>query len=131
MASEALTQPEREAVSPSSEFPFSEAIIYGGLVFTSGAIGRDPRTGEIARGDIAAQTTQTMENIRCQLQAAGTCLEQVLKVTIFVCDMSLFETMNKAYRSFFPAEPPARSCVEVTALADKDALVEIEVVAGR
>jgi 2-iminobutanoate/2-iminopropanoate deaminase len=131
MANQDLTQFKKEAVSPSPDFPFSEAVIYGGLVFGSGAIGRHPQTGEIARGDIAAQTKQTMENIRHQLQLAGTCLDQVLKVTIFILDMSLFEIMNEAYRSFFPADPPARSCVEVTSLADKDALVEIEAIAGR
>ena len=123
---------EREVISPapSPSFPFSRAIGFGDLVFVSGSIGRHPKTGQIAP-DIKGQTTQVMENILHELELAGTSMAKVLKATIFIVDMNHFQTMNDAYRRFFSADPPARSCVEVTALPDREALVEIEVVAGR
>ena len=131
MANQDAIQPRREVISRALDFPFSSAIAYGDLVFVSGTIGRHPQTAEIARGDIAAQTQQTLENIRHHLELAGTGLDKVLKVTVFIVDMDLFHTMNQVYSSFFPADPPARSCVEVASLPDKDALLEIEVIAGR
>ena len=72
-----------------------------------------------------------LENIRRELELSGTSLDKVFKATVFLVDMGLFKKMNEAYRSFFPTDPPARSCVEVASLPDRDALVEIEVIAGR
>jgi 2-iminobutanoate/2-iminopropanoate deaminase len=72
-----------------------------------------------------------MENIRHQLELAGSSLEQVLKVTIFLTDIKLFKQMNEAYCSFFSGDFPARTCVEVLAVPDPDALVEIECIAGK
>jgi 2-iminobutanoate/2-iminopropanoate deaminase len=124
---------ERKVVSaaPSANFPFSTCISYGDLIFVSGLIGRNPATGEIAKGDISEQTRQTLRNVQSHLEKAGTSLNKALKLTIFILDMSQFAEMNQAYREFFTNEPPARSCVQVSALPDAEALVEIEVIAGR
>lgn len=129
-----MTQtPERKVVSPApaANLPFSTCISYGELVFVSGLVGRNPQTGEIAQGDIAEQTRQTLRNIQVHLEKAGTSFNKALKLTIFILDMSKFGEMNQAYREYFTDEPPARSCVQVVALPDKEALVEIEIIAGR
>ena len=125
------SRPHKKVLSPFPGLPFSKAIVYGDLVFVSGLVGRHPETGEIARDDIAGQTKQALENVLQQLELAGIDMAHVLKATIFITDMNLFAAMNEVYRNFFPADPPARSCVQVVALPDKEALVEIEVVAGR
>ncbi len=124
--------PTRKVVSRvlSPSLPFSKVIAYGDLVFVSGLIGRDHETGEISP-DIKDQTRLAMENIGRELALAGTSLDNVLKATVFITDMKLFPEMNGVYRSFFATDPPARSCVEVKALPDPEALVEIEVIAGR
>jgi 2-iminobutanoate/2-iminopropanoate deaminase len=117
--------------APKDALPFSTAIGCGPFVFISGLVGRDPDSGQIAKGDIVAQTRQTMRNLSRQLEKAGSSLGQVLKATIFVTDMSAYTKMNEAYASFFEAAPPARSCVEVSRLPDPEALVEIEMIALR
>jgi 2-iminobutanoate/2-iminopropanoate deaminase len=122
---------KRELLVKSAQFPFSTAVGFGNLVFISGAIGRNPENGQIAVGDVAEQTRQTLMNLQNSLEEVGSSLEQVLKVTIFLTDMNNFSQMNAAYRSAFKDGFPARSCVEVSALPDKDALVEIEMIAGR
>lgn len=122
---------KRELLVKSAQFPFSTAVGFGNLVFISGAIGRNPENGQIAVGDVAEQTRQTLMNLQNSLEEVGSSLEQVLKVTIFLTDMNNFSQMNAAYRSVFKDGFPARSCVEVSALPDKDALVEIEMIAGR
>ncbi|MGC8837626.1 MAG: RidA family protein [Anaerolineae bacterium] len=111
--------------------PYSPFVVYGDLIFISGTIGRDPETGEIARGDVAAQTRQALETIRRRLEQAGSDMGKVVKATVFLVDMAHFSRMNEAYRAAFPGPLPARSCVQVTALPDPEALVEIEVIAGR
>jgi 2-iminobutanoate/2-iminopropanoate deaminase len=121
---------ERKLVSKSDALPFSTAVIYGDLVFISGVVGRNADTGQMA-ADISEQTRQTMELIQQRLEEAGSSLDLALKVTIFLTDMNLFENMNSAYRQFFSQGFPARSCVEVVSLPDREALVEIEVIAGR
>ncbi|NLE75292.1 MAG: hypothetical protein GX605_00890 [Chloroflexi bacterium] len=126
-----MSNPKKQAVGYTAGAPYAKAVIYGDLVFVSGAVGRNPATGEMAKGDITAQTKQTLENVRSTLQAAGSDMDKVVKATVFITDMSLFKTLNATYITFFPGEAPARSCVQVGALPDPDALVEIEVVAGR
>ncbi len=123
--------PEKEVFAPSGTLPFSAALGYGSLVFVSGTIGRNLQTGEIAANDLPAQTRQTLRNIQKQLELAGSNLDKVLKVTVFLMDMHQFAAMNAVYREFFTGDLPARSCIGVAALPDGDALVEIEVVAGR
>ncbi|HDQ72173.1 MAG TPA: hypothetical protein ENN19_08760 [Chloroflexi bacterium] len=126
-----MSQKEVISPPPAPHLPFSTVIAYGDLVFVAGLVGRDPETGEIAQADIASQTEQALKNIQRQLELAGTSLEQVLKVTVFILDMDLFGAMNEVYTTFFPTDPPARSCVEVNGLPDDEAMVEIEVVAAR
>ena len=123
----------REIVSRpiKASLPFSPAVACGPFVFLSGLVGRDFRTGEIAKGDITRQMQQALRNLAEHLERAGTNLENALKVTIFLTDMSLYARMNEAYVSFFKGDPPARTCVEVSRLPDPDALLEIELVAAR
>ena len=117
--------------APKDTLPFSSAIGCGPFVFVSGLVGRDPESGQMAKGDIVAQTRQTMRNLSRQLEKAGSSLAQALKATIFVTDMGAYAKLNEAYASFFEAAPPARSCVEVSRLPDPEALVEIEMIALR
>jgi 2-iminobutanoate/2-iminopropanoate deaminase len=111
------------------ELPYSPAVSCGPFVFISGSVGRDPATGQIAKGDVGGQTRQTMRNIAAHLEKAGSSFDQAVKATIFITDMGLYTDMNRAYASFFQSNPPARSCVEVSRLPDPDALVEIELIA--
>jgi 2-iminobutanoate/2-iminopropanoate deaminase len=111
--------------------PYSPAVSCGPLVFISGTVGRDPVSGDIAKGDVGSQTRQAMENIASHLEKADSSLDQALKATIFITDMNLYGDMNKAYGTFFSDAPPARSCVEVSKLPDPEALVEIELIAVR
>ena len=126
-------QYKREIISKPAKpnLPYSPAVGSGPFLFISGSVGRDPSSGEIAKGDAGGQTRQAMMNIDHQLEKAGTNLEKALKATIFITDMGLYAEMNEAYASFFGSDPPARSCVEVSRLPDPDALVEIELIALR
>ena len=119
------------AVPNSKDLPFSTVVGSENLVFVSGMVGRHPETGQIASADIVEQTRQTLANIEAQLAKAGLSLNNVLKATVFITDMGLVQEMNQAYLTFFEAGRPARSCVQVAALPDPEALVEIEVIAQR
>ena len=122
---------KREAVnlqSSSQNMPFSHAIKANGLVFCSGQIPIDIETGQITGGDIRSQTKQVLENLRKVLMASGSSLEKTVKVTVFMTDLNQFQQMNEAYREMFPNAPPARSTVQVSALA-MGAALEIELVA--
>ena len=124
---------EREVIKTSTAtdvvLPLSQAIKLGNLIFTSGAIARDPETKELIGGDIEKQTEQIILNLQAVLEAAGSSLDKVVKVTVFLTDIRDFEGMNKVYRKFFTKDPPARSTVEVSKLA-VDTRVEIEMIAG-
>jgi len=109
--------------------PYSQAIKAGGLVYLSGQVALDPKTGELSGAEIRQQTERVFENIRGILEAAGVNLHHVLKTTVFLKDMNDFAAMNEVYARYFTAAPPARSTVEVSRLP-KDALVEIEVIAA-
>ena len=126
-----LEKPQKEVFSRSNTLPFSAALGYGDLVFISGTIGRDPLTKEIALGDVAAQTRQTFENLKKQLELAGTSLDKVVKTTVYLVDMIQFKKMNEVYHTYFPIDPPARSTIGVASLPEKECLVEIELIAGR
>lgn len=117
------------AKAPAPVGPYSQAVVVGNLVFTSGQIGIDPRTGELMAG-LEAQTEQVFKNLAAVLEAAGSGLERVLKVTVFITSMKEFGKVNEIYARFFRQPFPARSTVEVNALP-KGALVEVEVVAAR
>jgi 2-iminobutanoate/2-iminopropanoate deaminase len=122
---------KKEIVSKPAKpgMPYSPAVSCGPFLFISGIVGRDPSTGQIAKGDVDSQTRQAMENIASHLEKSGSSLDQALKATIFITDMTLYADMNKAYSSCLSGDPPARSCVEVSKLPDPEALVEIELIA--
>ncbi len=113
--------------APAAIGPYSQAIIAGALVYTSGQIPIDPATGSIDAAGIEAQTEQAIANLAAVLEAAGSSLDRVVKTTCFLRNMSDFAVFNGIYARYFTGKP-ARSCVEVSALP-KGALVEIEAVA--
>jgi 2-iminobutanoate/2-iminopropanoate deaminase len=107
---------------------FSPAIVAGELVFTSGQIGIDPKTGKIVEGGIEAQTEQVFRNLTAVLEAAGSSTEHILKATVFLADMGDYNVMNELYRRHFKGDPPARTTVQVARLP-RDARIEIEAIA--
>lgn len=113
--------------APAAIGPYSQAIISGKTVYTSGQIAIDPVSGTVQAQGIEAQTHQVCKNISAVLQAAGSCLEKVVKTTCFLADMNDFATFNAVYEQYFVAKP-ARSCVAVKTLP-KNVLVEIDTVA--
>jgi 2-iminobutanoate/2-iminopropanoate deaminase len=115
--------------APAAIGPYSQALIAGSFIYTSGQIPINPETGEIVKGDIAAQTKQVMQNLKAVLEAAGSNLGNVIKTTVFIKDMNDFQTVNSIYNDYFQKPFPARSCVEVARLP-KDVGIEIEVVAA-
>jgi 2-iminobutanoate/2-iminopropanoate deaminase len=114
-------------LAPRAIGPYSQAVRAGSLLFTSGQLPINPVTGELS-GDIKAQTRQVLENIKAIIEAAGGSLDDIIKATVFITDLSGFAAMNEVYAKYFTTKPPARSTVEVSGLAKK-ALVEIEAVA--
>ena len=109
------------------KFPYSQAIIYGDLMFISAQPPVDPETGNPESGDVKAQTRRILTNVSGILEDAGTTLVNVLKVTVFLKDRSLFADFNDAYAGFFPESPPARSPV----FSDTgDHLVTMDFIAG-
>lgn len=106
---------------------FSPAIITGDLVYTSGQIGIDSKTGQLAEG-FEAQLEQVFQNLTTVLEASGSGIDHVVKATVFLADMNDYNTMNELYRKKFKGDPPARSTVQVAKLP-RDARIEIEVVA--
>jgi 2-iminobutanoate/2-iminopropanoate deaminase len=116
--------------APKAIGPYSQAVIAGDLIFTSGQIALDPATQQLVAGDTRAQAERVMENLAAVLEAAGAGFESVIKATIFVADLGDFATVNEIYGKRFPRSPPARSTVQVAALP-KGARVEIELIARR
>ena len=113
--------------APAALGPYSQAVVSGGLCFTSGQIALSPETGEIVGADITSQTRQVLENLCAVLAAAGTAAEKVLKTTCYLADIADFAAFNAVYAEYFPGKP-ARSCVAVKDLP-RGALVEVEAVA--
>ena len=107
---------------------FTPAIISGDLVFTSGQIGIDAKTGQLAEGGFEAQLEQVFKNLTAVLDASGSSIEHVVKATVFLADMNDYNTLNEFYKKQFKGDPPARTTVQVARLP-RDARVEIEVVA--
>jgi 2-iminobutanoate/2-iminopropanoate deaminase len=117
--------------APAAIGPYSQAIRIGDMLYTSGQVGLDPETGAMVEGGITAQTTRVFDNLRAVLTEAGLDMDDVVKTTVFLRNMSDFAAMNDVYRQYLAPEgvvPPARSTVAVVGLP-KDALVEIEVIA--
>ncbi|HWB43405.1 MAG TPA: Rid family detoxifying hydrolase [Gemmatimonadales bacterium] len=96
--------------------PFSPAVVSDGSVYLSGQVAQDPLSGTLIAGDTAAQTDQILRNAEVVLQAAGKCLADVLKVGVFLTDMSDFQAMNAVYGKYFEPPFPARTTVGVSAL---------------
>lgn len=113
--------------APAAIGPYSQAMVVGNLVYTSGQIAIDPATANLVEGDVRAQTEQVMKNLGAVLEAAGSSYEKVVKTTCFLQNIADFAVFNEVYGNYF-TEKPARSCVAVAALP-KGALVEVEVIA--
>lgn len=114
--------------APKAIGPYSQAIKAQGLVFCSGQIPLDPATGDLVPGGVSEQTRQVMENLRAVLIAAGSSLEQVVKTTILLADLTDFTKVNEIYGSYFKEAPPARATYQVAGLP-RGALIEIEAIA--
>ena len=113
--------------APGAIGPYSQAVVCGSLVYTSGQIAIVPETGNMAGDDIATQTEQVMKNLGAVLAAAGSSYEKAVKTTCFLADIADFAAFNEIYGRYF-TEKPAHSCVAAKALP-KGALVEVEVIA--
>lgn len=113
--------------APAAIGPYSQAIVSGGLLFTSGQIPLDPANGSVVGDEIRAQAEQVMTNLSAILEAAGSSFENVIKTTCFLADMADFAAFNEVYAKFFVSNP-ARSCVAVKTLP-KGVLCEIELIA--
>lgn len=113
--------------APAAIGPYSQAIVCGNMLFTSGQIPIDPATGEISGADITAQAEQVMQNLAAVLEEAGATFQSAVKTTCFLADMADFAAFNAVYAKYF-TENPARSCVAVKTLP-KNVLVEVEVIA--
>lgn len=124
-----MKNPISTTAAPAAIGPYSQAIDAGAFVFISGQIPVNPATGEVPEG-ITAQTTQSITNIKAILAEAGLTIDNVVKTTVFLADMSLFTDMNAVYAEQFTAPFPARSAVAVKELP-KQVLVEIEVIATK
>jgi 2-iminobutanoate/2-iminopropanoate deaminase len=115
--------------APKALGPYSQAIVFKKLIFCSGQIGINPKTGKLEKG-IEKQTRQAILNLKEILKASESSLEKVLKTTVFLKNIKDFEKMNKIYEEFFYKSKPARATIEVKNLP-KGALIEIETVAFR
>jgi 2-iminobutanoate/2-iminopropanoate deaminase len=115
--------------APAAIGPYSQAIRIGDLLFVSGQLPINPKTGEIVPGGTAEQTHQVLANLDGILSSETLSAANVVKVTIFLKDMNDFGTVNEIYARMFNMEPPARECVEVARLP-KDVQVEISLIAG-
>ena len=113
--------------SPAAIGPYSQAIINGNVLYTSGQIPINPANGEVVEEEIKAQTEQVMKNIAAILEEAGTSFDNVIKTTCFLKSMDDFASFNEVYAKYFVSKP-ARSCVAVQKLP-KDVLCEVEVIA--
>lgn len=114
--------------APAAFGPFCQATVGNGMVFTSGAMPLDPADGSLIPGGVGEQTKQTLDNLKSVLEAAGSSMQRILQITIYLTDMDSFDEMNLVYGTYFAEEFPARVTVGVASLA-KDAMVEMQAVA--
>jgi 2-iminobutanoate/2-iminopropanoate deaminase len=110
--------------------PYSQAVKTGNMLFVSGQIPIDPKTGEVVKGGIKEQTRQVLENIKAVLEAAGYTLNDVTMAFVFLADMNMFPEYNEVYAQYFKEKPPARVTVQAARLP-RDVLIEIAVIAVR
>ena len=114
--------------APPAIGPYSQAMCLGNLIFTSGQLSLNPASGEMQGSTAAEQTEQCLANLKAILEGAGSSLDNVVKILVFLADMSDFSAMNEVCSRWFTGDYPARSCVAVKALP-RGALVEIEAIA--
>jgi 2-iminobutanoate/2-iminopropanoate deaminase len=115
--------------APAPIGPYNQAVVANGMVFLSGQIALDPKTGELVQASIEAETIQVMENVKAVLEAAGSSFEQVVKTSIFLSDMAYFAAVNQVYAKYFDeANAPARETVAVKTLP-RSVNVEISMIA--
>ena len=114
--------------APAAVGPYSQGIAAGNTIYVSGQLPLDPKTMEFAADTVAGQTAQCLANARAVLQAAGSDLDRVVKVSVWMTDLGKFAEMNETYATFFKQPFPARVCCQVAALP-KGAQVEIEMIA--
>ena len=121
----------REIVNPLNKPTpvLSPTVKIDNMVYTAGQVGVNPETGELAGAGIQEQTKQVMENLKVHIEAAGSSMDKIVKCLVFITDMKDFQAMNEVYKSYFVKDPPARSCVQVAALARPELFVEIEAIA--
>ena len=113
--------------APAAIGPYSQAVVTGNMIYTSGQIPVNPENGEIPEGAVN-QANQVFTNIKNLLESAGTSIDNVVKTTVFIKNMDDFAKINEVYEKYFTKPYPARSCVEVARLP-KDVLIEVEVIA--
>lgn len=116
--------------APAPIGPYSQAVQSGNMLFVSGQIPIDPKTGNLVQDDIKAETRQVMENLRAILHEAGMDFSNVIKSSIFLMDMGQFAQVNEVYGTYFTSNPPARETVQVAGLP-RAVNVEISVIAGK
>ena len=116
--------------APAPIGPYNQAVQFGNMLFISGQIALDPKTGELVQGYIKAETTKVMENLQAILKAAGMDFSNVLKSTIFLMDMGQFAQVNEVYGAYFDEDAPARETVQVSGLP-KGVKVEISMIAAK
>ena len=127
MAAKRVVRTE-SAPAPFQGAPYSQAVVWGDLVFVSGQIPIDPETNEMVEGGIREQAERVMRNVQAVLEEAGSSLDSLLKTTIFIVDFDDFGELNDVYRSFVGDTPPARATVEIKSLP-QGALLEIDAIA--
>ena len=113
--------------APQAIGTYSQGIKSGNLVFTSGQIPLNPKTGELINGDFKMEISQVLTNLNAVLKSGGSSLKEAVKLTVFITDLSYFPQVNEVFKEFFPENPPARSAVQVSALP-MNAKIEIEAV---
>jgi len=116
--------------APAAIGPYSQAVETGNMIFTSGVIPVDPKTGEISGNDAAEQAEQAFNNLKALLEESGSGMDRVVKTTVFIKNMDDFSRINEVYARHFFKPYPSRSCVEVARLP-KDVLIEVEAVAEK
>lgn len=118
------------AEAPRAIGPYAQAVRQGGLLFVSGMIPLDPRSGELVSGDFEAEVRQALENLKAVIEAGGMGLENVLKTTVFLKDLANFGKFNEIYAEYFGAILPARETVQPAKLP-RDASIEISAICGK